>query len=65
MRLILAIAALLVSACAAIPVRETMLRNAQGGTITCKQTGRGLVSYSVGKQLYEDCIAKAKAQGYQ
>jgi hypothetical protein len=56
--------AVLLSACATIPVQETTLVNDQGGSITCKQVGRGIVSYGVGKHLYEDCIAKAKAQGY-
>jgi hypothetical protein len=55
----------LLTGCAAIPVQETTLRNANGGTVTCKQTGRGLVSYEVGKSIYEDCIAKAHADGYQ
>jgi uncharacterized lipoprotein YmbA len=56
--------ALLLSGCAAIPVQETTLRNAAGGTVTCKQVGRGVVSYGVGKSLYEDCVKKAKADGY-
>lgn len=56
--------AAILAGCAAIPVQETTLRNADGGTITCKQVGRGVVSYSVGKSLYEDCINKAHAQGY-
>lgn len=51
--------------CAAIPVQETTLRNASGGTVTCKQTGRGVVSYGVGKSIYEKCIEKAHADGYQ
>ena len=51
--------------CAAIPVQQTTLVNTNGGSVTCKQVGRGLVSYGVGKSIYEDCIAKAKAQGYQ
>ena len=55
----------LLAACAAIPVQETTLRNANGGTVTCKQTGRGVVSYEVGKKIYDDCIAKAHADGYQ
>jgi hypothetical protein len=55
----------LLGGCAAIPVQETKLVNASGGTVTCKQVGRGLVSYGVGKSIYEDCIAKARAQGYQ
>jgi hypothetical protein len=51
--------------CATIPVQETTLRNANGGSVTCKQVGRGIVSYGVGKSLYQDCIAKAHADGYQ
>jgi hypothetical protein len=46
-----------------LPV-ETTLRNANGGTVTCKQVGRGVISYGVGKSIYEDCITKAHAQGY-
>ncbi len=49
--------------CAAIPVQQTTLVNGNGGSTTCKQVGRGLVSYSSGKSIYQDCIAKAKAQG--
>lgn len=55
----------LTASCAAIPVQETTLRNASGGTVTCKQVGRGIVSYGVGKHLYGECIAKAHAGGYQ
>lgn len=54
-----------IGGCAAIPVQETTLRNADGGSITCKQFGRGIVSYGVGKSIYDDCIAKARAQGYK
>ena len=56
--------AVLLPGCAAIPVQETTLRNADGGSVTCKQVGRGIVSYGVGKSIYQDCIAKARAQGY-
>lgn len=56
---------ILLSGCAAIPVQETTLRNTDGGSVTCKQVGRGIVSYGVGKSIYEDCIAKAQAQGYK
>ena len=55
----------LLSGCAAIPVQETTLRNDNGGSVTCKQVGRGIVSYGVGRSIYEDCIAKARAQGYK
>jgi hypothetical protein len=65
MRVILICALVLVSGCAAIPVQETTLRNANGGTVTRNQTGRGVVSYGVGKSIYEKCIDKAHADGYQ
>lgn len=65
MRPMLIVAAAFVTGCAAIPVQETTLRNANGGTVTCKQTGRGVVSYGVGKSIYEKCIDKAHADGYQ
>jgi hypothetical protein len=55
----------LLAGCATIPVQETTLRNATGGSVTCKQVGRGVVSYGVGKSLYEKCIDKAHADGYQ
>jgi hypothetical protein len=54
----------LIAGCSAIPVQETTLVNENGGSVTCKQVGRGVVSYGVGKSIYEDCVAKAKAQGY-
>jgi len=59
------IAFALITGCATIPVQQTTLVNKNGGTVTCKQVGRGIVSYGVGKSIYEDCIAKAKDQGYQ
>lgn len=52
------------SGCAMIPVQQTTLVKPDGGSVTCKQVGRGIVSYGVGKSVYEDCIAKAKAGGY-
>lgn len=52
------------TACAAIPVQQTTLVNSNGGSVTCKQVGRGIVSYGVGKSIYNDCIAKAHADGY-
>jgi hypothetical protein len=64
MNRLMLLGALLLSGCAAIPVQERTLRNANGGTITCKQVGRGVVSYSVGKSVYEKCVAQAQAQGY-
>jgi hypothetical protein len=56
---------LTVAGCAAIPVQETVLTNSTGGSVTCKQVGRGVASYWVGKSLYSDCINKAHADGYQ
>ena len=56
---------LLLAGCFAVPVQETTLHNSSGGTLVCKQTGQGLISYSVGKSHYEDCIEHAHAQGYQ
>ena len=51
--------------CSFIPVRDQTLKNANGGTITCKQVGRGVASYWIGKSEFEDCVAKAHADGYQ
>jgi hypothetical protein len=65
MRSMFVIVAAFIAGCAAIPVQETTLRNANGGSVTCKQTGRGVVSYGVGKSIYEKCIDKAHADGYQ
>jgi uncharacterized lipoprotein YmbA len=64
-RWLLCLVVSLLASCAAIPVQETTLRNANGGTVTCKQVGRGVVSYGVGKHLYDECLAKAHADGYQ
>ena len=58
------VATALLTGCAAIPVQQTTLVNANGGSVTCKQVGRGIVSYGVGKSIYNDCIAKAHADGY-
>jgi hypothetical protein len=62
-RCLFSLLVLLTASCAAIPVQETTLRNSNGGTVTCKQVGRGVVSYGIGKHLYDDCIAKAHADG--
>jgi len=56
---------LALSGCAAIPVQETTLVNDHGGSVTCKQVGRGIVSYSVGKSVYQDCVDKAHADSYR
>jgi hypothetical protein len=52
-------------ACAHIPVEQTTLRNASGGTTTCNLWGRGLISYELGKSRYESCVTKAHANGYE
>jgi len=63
-RLIVLAIAVALAGCAAIPVQQTTLTKPDGGSVTCKEVGRGIVSYGVGKSLYDDCIAKAKASGY-
>jgi hypothetical protein len=55
----------LAAACAFVPVQETTLKNANGGSVTCKETGTGVISSSVGKKRYQECIDKAHADGYQ
>ena len=64
MREVIVLFAVLVAGCAAIPVQETTLRNGSGGSVTCKQVGRGIVSYGIGKSIYQQCIDKAHADGY-
>jgi len=51
--------------CAYVPVQEQILKNANGGEIICKQVGTGLISSSAGKARFDDCVANAKASGYQ
>jgi hypothetical protein len=60
-----ALASFFLAGCFAIPVQETTLKNANGGTVTCKQTGAGLVSGPLAKQRYQECVDKAHADGYQ
>lgn len=55
---------LVLCGCALVPVQERTLRNATGGTITCKQVGAGIVSSSLGKERFDKCVADAEAQGY-
>jgi hypothetical protein len=55
----------LLGGCAVIPVKEATVHNDKGGSITCKQVGRGVASYWVGKSVYDHCLAQASAQGYQ
>jgi len=57
--------AVVLSGCAFVPVQEQTLKNANGGVITCKQVGTGLMSSSVGKSRFDECVANAKANGYQ
>ena len=56
---------LVLGGCAFVPVQEQTLKNANGGAITCKQVGAGVVSSSLGKSRFDDCVAKARADGYQ
>jgi hypothetical protein len=65
MRIGILVLVMAITGCAAIPVQESTLRNANGGTVTCRQVGRGIASYWAGKSIYADCLAKAKAHGYQ
>lgn len=51
--------------CALVPVQDQTLKNTNGGEITCKQVGTGLFSASLGKSRFDDCVAKAHADGYQ
>lgn len=64
MRQILLTATLALTGCAFVPVQSTTLTKPNGSSVTCKQVGRGFASYSVGKSVYESCLAKAKADGY-
>jgi hypothetical protein len=63
-KLLIVAASVAMAGCAAIPVQETTLINGKGGSVTCKQVGRGVASYWVGKSVYEDCITKAHSDGY-
>lgn len=66
MRCFLLIASMaLLGACAHVPVEQTTLRNASGGTTTCNLVGRGPVSYDLGKSRYNDCINQARGAGYE
>ena len=56
---------LVLGGCALIPVQDQTLKNANGGEITCKQVGTGVFSSSIGKSRFDDCVAKARADGYQ
>jgi hypothetical protein len=56
---------LVLCGCALVPVQDQTLKNTSGGEITCKQVGAGLLSSSLGKSRFDDCVAKAHADGYQ
>lgn len=51
--------------CMTVPVQELTLKNDSGGSVVCKQVGAGLISSSVGKSNFDDCVAKAHADGYK
>lgn len=57
--------ALALTACAFIPVQERTLTNGAGGTITCKQVGRGIVSGPLGKSAFDSCVQDALSKGYK
>jgi hypothetical protein len=57
--------ALVLGGCALVPVQDQTLKNANGGEITCKQVGTGVFSSSLGKSRFDECVAKARADGYQ
>lgn len=57
--------ALSIGGCALVPVQDQTLRNSDGGEVTCKQVGTGLFSSSIGKSRFDDCVAKARADGYK
>ena len=66
LRFIILVAAMAtLCACAHVPVEQTTLRNANGGTTTCSLEGRGLVSYELGKSRYDGCVTKAHGDGYE
>jgi hypothetical protein len=57
--------ALVLAGCALVPVQDQTLKNANGGEITCKQVGAGLISSSLGKSRFDNCVTSAHANGYQ
>jgi hypothetical protein len=63
--LLACLSAALASGCMFQQIQETTLKNASGGTVTCKETGGGLISGPVGKNRYNSCIEKAHSDGYQ
>ena len=65
LRFILVASMATLCACAHVPVEQTTLRNAKGGTTTCSLEGRGLISYELGKSRYDGCVTKAHGGGYE
>lgn len=53
------------SGCALAPVSERTLVNGKGGTITCKQTGSGILSGPMGKSRFDACVQDAESKGYK
>lgn len=51
--------------CALAPVQDRTLVNGQGGSITCKQTGSGLISGPAGKSKFDACVQDAQSKGYK
>ena len=51
--------------CVFVPVQERTLVNGQGGSITCKQSGAGLVSGPMGKSKFDACVQDAENKGYK
>lgn len=51
--------------CALMPVQERTLVNGKGGSITCKQVGRGLISGPTGKAAFDSCVQDALSKGYK
>jgi hypothetical protein len=65
LRFLLVASIVTLCACAHVPVEQTTLRNAKGGTTTCNLEGRGFVSYELGKSRYDGCVTKAHDNGYE
>lgn len=63
---LIALAAIIALAgCAAFTtVQERTLTNGSGGSITCKQTGSGLITGPAAKARFDSCVQDATAQGF-
>jgi hypothetical protein len=62
--LFLSISLLALGGCAFLPVKSQTLTDGKGGSVTCHETGRGVVSYWVGKAAFDRCVTKAENDGY-